>query len=120
MTLYDEIGKEFVEKAITEFYIRAFEDRMIGHFFFEKNREYITRMQIDFATSALGGPRNYVGKSLVEAHRTLNMRLPHFKRRQVLMAEVLDELGLRDDLKQKWLDLEESLRPLILGTAKCC
>ena len=120
MTLYEEIGTEKVEKAITEFYRRAFEDGIIGHFFFQKDREHLTKMQIAFATSALGGPRLYTGKSLVEAHRPVKIRIPHFRRRQILMGEVLDELGLREDLKLRWLEIEESLRPLIMGPMGTC
>ena len=38
-TLYDQIGEEFIRRAIIEFYKRAFADMMIGHFFFGKNHD---------------------------------------------------------------------------------
>lgn len=113
-TLYDKIGADTIVRAITTFYERAFTDMIIGHFFFEKDRADITAKQIAFATAMLGGPRNYRGKPLGLAHNDLDIRPPHFGRRQVLMAEVLDELGLAPELRDAWLELEESLRPLIL------
>ncbi len=114
MSLYTDIGSETVSAVITEFYHRAFQDPMIGHFFFGHDRGHITRMQIDFASNMLGGPKVYRGKSLQEAHGALPLRPPHFARRQVLMREVLEEFGVREDLREAWLGLEARLRPLII------
>lgn len=61
----------------------------------------------------LGGPRNYSGKSLEAAHADLNLRPPHFGRRQVLMRQVLDELGLAPELAASWMQMENDLRPLL-------
>ena len=113
-TLYEQIGSDFVTRAITVFYQRAFQDPIIGHFFFHHDIDHITRQQILFATSMLGGPKQYSGKSLAEAHSQLDLRGPHFDRRQVLMGEVLAELGLDSDLAARWLQLEQKLRPLIV------
>lgn len=118
MTLYDRIGANLVSEAITEFYRRAFEDGIIGHFFFGKDREEITAKQISFAASMLGGPRNYQGRPLEPVHRAFDIRRPHFDRRQRLMAEVLNELGLDAELRDEWLALEEQLRPLIVRRTK--
>lgn len=117
MSLYEQIGSAVIHDSITEFYKRAFQDGIIGHFFFGKDREHITNLQIDFATAALGGPRNYRGQSLVAAHRNLRIKGAHFGRRQVLMAEVLLEIGLEESLRQQWLALENDLKPLIMGVA---
>jgi len=113
-SLYDQIGGAAVAAAITEFYRRAFTDGIIGHFFFGHDQEDITGKQIDFATALLGGPRRYKGKPLEQAHSQLAIGQPHFGRRQVLMAEVLTEMGLEPKLKDAWLSLEEGLRPHIM------
>ncbi len=117
MNLFEQIGSETIEKVITEFYIRAFDDIIIGHFFFGKDRLDITKKQIDFAIAMLGGPRNYNGKPLETAHEALSIRPPHFGRRQVLMADVLSECGVEEDLAKGWLTMEERLRPLIFKKA---
>lgn len=122
MTLYEEIGADTIENVITEFYVRAFADSIIGHFFFGKDRAEITRLQIDFATAMLGGPRRYKGRPLETAHENLSIRPPHFGRRQVLMAEVLKDIGVPDRPAQAWLALEDRLRPLIfknIGQPSC-
>jgi truncated hemoglobin YjbI len=118
-TLYEHIGADFITNAITEFYLRAFNDPIIGHFFFNKNRADITAKQIDFATNLLGGPKLYKGMPLEKAHVLLNIRKPHFGRRQVLMGEVLTEMGLDERLKTSWLELEEKLRGLIVNNPRC-
>jgi hemoglobin len=113
-SLYERIGDELIRKAITEFYRRAETDGIIGHFFFNKDVRDITEKQITFATAMLGGPRRYKGKPLGPAHANLDLRGPHFDRRQVLMAEVLTEMGVADELRDGWMELEERLRPLIV------
>lgn len=113
-SLYERIGAELVERALTDFYVRAFTDGIIGHFFHGHDRENITRQQIAFATAMLGGPRLYKGRALEAVHHPLAIRPPHFGRRQVLMREVLDDQGLAPDLRDAWLAREEQLRPLIM------
>jgi truncated hemoglobin YjbI len=114
-SLYEQIGSEFIKRAITEFYERAFADVMIGHFFFKKDKADITAKQILFASSMLGAKdAKYTGKPLKLAHTGMIIRPVHFNRRQVLMGEVLDDLGLSPDLKAAWLSLENQLRSIVI------
>ncbi len=113
-SLYERIGDQRIRLVIAEFYRRAFTDGIIGHFFFRKDLADITAKQTAFAIAMLGGPRGYKGKPLEAIHRPLPIRAPHFGRRQQLMREVLAEQCVPEDLQEAWLDLEESLRPLIL------
>ena len=120
MSLYSAIGESFVRDAITEFYVRAFADPIIGHLFMHSDRAHITKQQIDFATNLLGGPRLYAGKSLREAHQRLPLKPTHFMRRQVIMREVLTDLGLDAELVARWLALEDQLRALIITDPRAC
>jgi hemoglobin len=116
-SLYEEIGPEFIKRAITEFYERAFVDVMIGHFFFKIDKAGITAQQILFASSMLGAKEmKYTGKPLKVAHADMTIRLVHFNRRQVLMREVLADLGLSAELQNAWLNLEGQLRPIIVSS----
>jgi hemoglobin len=116
-TLYDLIGPAFIEKAVTEFYRRAFVDPMISHFFFHSDINHITKEQIDFASAMLGGPQNYRGKSLKAAHAPFSIRPPHFGRRQILMAEVLIDLELDKELAAQWLTLENQFKNVIINSS---
>lgn len=113
--LYDQIGHAFIAKAVAEFYKRAFEDVLIGHFFFHSDIDHITQQQIKFVSAMLGGPPTYTGKPLKAAHKPFKIRPVHFNRRQVLMREVLDDLKLDPSLKEAWLSVEEQFRSVIVN-----
>lgn len=115
-TLYDEIGEDFIRKAVDLFYQRAFTDMIIGHFFFGKNHDELAAHQAAFTIAALGGPRLYAGRPLVEAHLGHRIRKPHFDRRRMILREVLEELGLSHHLLEAWLAQEEAFRSLIINT----
>ena len=120
-SLYEQIGESRIKSVIRDFYVRAFTDPIIGHFFFGKNHDELVAKQSQFAIALLGGPRSYAGRPLAPVHHGLGIRLPHFGRRQLLMGEVLKEHGIDPHLAYAWLDLEDQLRPLIVenGQASC-
>ncbi len=113
-SLYERIGSDRIRQAVTEFYLRAFDDGIIGHFFFGKDRLEITQKQISFAERMMGGPHPYVGKPLIPVHAELDIRPPHFGRRQVLMKQAALEVGISMELVNEWMKLEEQLRSLII------
>lgn len=120
-TIFARLGIDLIAQAMRLFYDRAFEDPLIQHFFMNSNKEDLIATQITFASALLGGPRAYQGKPLLKAHEGFSIRTPHFRRRQVLMGEVLDLLAVNESDKRAWLALEESLRPLVMrvGHGNC-
>lgn len=122
MSLYDEIGRERIEKAVREFYSRAVVDPLIGHFFFKIKIEDLIDKQIDFSSRLLGYKDSSSAQSrpLKAVHHALKIRPVHFARRQKLMSTVLKDIGLEDDLIEKWMGLENSLKNLILSDESSC
>ena len=120
MSLYEEIGDDLLREAITQFYDRAFSDLFIGFIFSSFDKAHLIEMQIAFATAMLGGPKLYQGKALRPAHMKLPLKNAHFDRRQVIMREVLEDLKLDKALVDKWMELEEGLRPLIISDKTPC
>jgi truncated hemoglobin YjbI len=121
MSLYDDIGGDFIKTAIHEFYARAVVDPIIGHFFFEKDIDTLIRKQIDFTSRLLGhkDSQTPLSRPLKSVHHPLGIHSAHFARRQKLLAQVLDDLGLDPVLRDKWLGGEQQLKPLIVrGSAK--
>ncbi len=114
-SLYDQIGHAFITKAVAEFYKRAFADVMIGHFFFKSDINHIITQQIAFVTAMLGGPSTYQGKPLKLAHKPFLIRPVHFNRRQVMMRDVLTDLGLAENLMDAWLAIEDQFRQVIIN-----
>lgn len=119
-SLYDKIGAEKINQVITEFYDRAFRDAMIGYLFWSFSKEQLISQQIQFSYSLLGGPSAYRGRPLGSVHSKLGLRSGHFGRRQVIMAEVLRDLKVPEDLSSGWLEKEQKLRPVILSTSQSC
>ena len=119
--IYDEVGEQFIQRAIAEFYKRAVKDPIIGHFFFHSDIEQLIVKQSTFTARLLGSKKHtYRGKPLVKAHSQLPLTRVHFARRQVLMGEVLSDLGLTEHLCKEWLGLEEDLKPLIINSHSPC
>ena len=114
-SLYDQIGHAFITKSVAEFYKRAFADVMSGHFFFKSDINHIITQQIAFVTAMLGGPSTYQGKPLKLAHKPFLIRPVHFNRRQVMMRDVLTDLGLAENLMDAWLAIEDQFRQVIIN-----
>jgi truncated hemoglobin YjbI len=114
-SLYDRLGEDLIRAAVGEFYRRAFDDVFIAYFFYGKDHETLAAQQVDFTIALLGGPRRYAGRPISPLHAGLAIRTPHFARRQVLMREVLGEMGVDPASVAEWMELEANLRPLIVG-----
>ena len=113
-TLFEKIGEDFIKQA-RKFYHRAFRDPIIGHFFFNKNHQELVAKQIEFTYSFLGSKQHlYRGLPLKKAHQGLAINKAHFLRRQVLLEEVLLEMGLSKELTKQWLQKEKNLMGLIV------
>lgn len=120
MNIYEEIGAERIATVIRDFYRKAFEDPMLAHFFMNLDHDGLVAMQVDFACSMLGGPQSYRGKPLTLVHDPFLIRPPHFKRRQRILEETLEEQGVDRPLIEAWLKLEEKLKPLIMKDQGLC
>lgn len=122
MNLYTSIGDERIEKAVREFYKRAVEDVLIGHFFFKIDIEKLIAKQIDFTHRLLGkkNPEPSKMRSLKAAHFPLKIRPVHFARRQKLMEEVLNDLRFTKEESTEWLKRELNLKSLIIKETQSC
>lgn len=120
-TLFEKIGEEKMREIIEAFYIKAFSDSMISHFFFNKDREHLTKMQFLFTASNFGSKAHqYPGKPMKLAHTGLPFKNVHFDRRKVLMLESMKEAGLSEDLSDAWIYMEEKFRKLIVSDSSGC
>jgi hemoglobin len=120
MNIYEEIGAERLAAIIRTFYDRVFQDPMLSHFFMNMDHEHLIAMQIDFVTGMLGGPQGYRGKPLESLHDTMLIRPPHFRRRQRILQETMEEYGLNETVVAFWLKQEERLKPLIMKDQTSC
>lgn len=112
--LYNKIGSEMIVKIISDFYEQAFIDPIIGHFFFNKDKQSLILKQINFTEALLGADTIYLGRPLLKVHKELAIRRPHFMRRQLLLQQVMQKYRLEANLALAWLEKENQLQSLIL------
>ncbi len=101
MSVYEKIGGEAaVNAAVDVFYRKVLSDDRISQFFDTVDMEAQHAKQKAFLTMAFGGPNNYTGKDMREAHAGMNLTEEHF----TAVAEAL--VGTLQDLEvpQEYID----------------
>lgn len=93
-----------------QFYDRAPADATLAHFFDPERMDGLKRQQRAFLSQALGGPAEYRGKPLREAHAGLGITDEHFTAVAGHLAQTLAALGVPDELAGRVLDTVASLR----------
>jgi hemoglobin len=118
-TLYERIGGEAAVNAAVElFYRKVLNDHRINRFFQTTNMEAQIAKQRAFFTMAFGGPNNYTGKDMRDAHaRLVKMGLndSHFDAVMELLGETLAELNVPAELIAEAAAIAETTRNDVLG-----
>ncbi|MCP4914435.1 MAG: group 1 truncated hemoglobin [Oligoflexia bacterium] len=118
-TLFEKIGgKDAVKAAVDIFYDKVLADERINHFFEGIDMQSQRRKQILFLTYAFGGPNNYDGNSMREAHKALvekGLNDDHFNAVVENLGNTLKELNVPDDLISEAAAIAESTRNDVLG-----
>ena len=115
-TLVEQAGGEAGIRAILDdLYRRLFADPMVGFLFAGHDREHLVAMQTQFTRRLLGDKSaGYTGKSIPDAHAALPILPGHFDRRHKLLADVLREHGVPEEVREAWLRLDRGLRTAVL------
>ena len=97
-TLFDRIGgSATINAVVSDFYSRVYADYALSPYFERANGERLRHMQEEFFTAALGGPSDYSGMSLRDAHAgrgITTVQLTHFVEH---LIEALRDRGLSSD-----------------------
>jgi hemoglobin len=98
-TLYDRIGGESaVRAAVDRFYERVLADPELKEFFDGVSLPRLKSHQFAFLSQALGGPKQYSGASMRDAHQRLAIEQRHFDGVAVHLVETLRELGVSEEI----------------------
>ncbi len=117
-TLYDELGGEpRLRQIIDTFIDRVFEDRMIGFFFRNADKNRIKEMEFQLTAGFLGADIQYQGRPLQEAHAKHPIMGGQFARRLQILRETLEFYQIPESIRDAWIQHTESLRPLITRDA---
>ncbi len=118
-TLYERIGGEAAVNAAVElFYRKVISDYRINRFFDHTDMEKQIEKQRAFFTMAFGGPNNYTGQDMRNAHaRLVKMGLSdsHFNAVMEHLGATLVELNVPAELIAEAAAIAESTRNDVLG-----
>jgi hemoglobin len=119
-SLYERIGGEAaIMAAVDLFYKKVLADELTSPFFTALDMAAQTRKQVAFMTWALGGPTEYRGRPLREAHAKLvldkGLGDTHFDRVAEHLSATLHELGVAPDLIAEAMATVGSVRGEVLG-----
>jgi hemoglobin len=118
-SLYDQLGGQAaVDAAVDIFYRKVLSDDRISRFFDDVDMDRQRAKQKAFLTMAFGGPANYSGKDMRNAHARLvqaGLNDSHFDAVVELLGGTLKELGVADELIGQVAAIAESTRKDVLG-----
>jgi hemoglobin len=98
-TIYQRIGGEAaISAAVDRFYERVLNDPTLSHFFTAVSMPRLKAHQFAFLSQALGGPKQYTGASMRDAHSELAIEQRHFDSVAVHLVETLRELGVPEHI----------------------
>jgi hemoglobin len=97
--IYQRIGGEpAIHAAVERFYERVLADPALSHFFTGISMPRLKAHQFAFLSQALGGPKQYSGVSMRDAHSKLAIEQRHFDLVAFHLVETLRELGVPEDI----------------------
>jgi hemoglobin len=114
--LYEKVGgEEAVAKVVDYFYNElVLKDETVNHFFEDVDMEKQRSHQTKFISFALGGPKNYSGKSMAKAHEGMNLQPEHFNAIAKHLHDALAHYGVPEADIDTALTRVASLRDDIL------
>ena len=118
-TLYEKIGGEAaVNAAVDIFYRKVLADYRINRFFDNTDMDQQIAKQKAFFTMAFGGPNNYTGQDMRNAHARLvkmGLNASHFDAVMEHLGATLTELNVPAELIAQAAAIAESTRNDVLG-----
>lgn len=98
MSVFDEIGGSLVvNTAVTVLYDRVSADPLLARWFDGVDLRRLRAHQREFLVVALGGPDQFMGRTLGEAHAGLAITDEAFDAIVAHLSDVLTDLGLADE-----------------------
>ncbi|GAB3807250.1 group I truncated hemoglobin [Micromonospora zhanjiangensis] len=113
---YERIGGAASVKAAVElFYKRVLADPDLAPYFGDTDMEQQRRHMVLMLTTVLGGPNNYAGRSLPEAHKPLHIPDEHYDKVGAHLVGTLTELGVPADILGAVQDILAQVRDQVVS-----
>ena len=97
-SLYEKVGgEEAISKVVDYFYSElVLKDATVNEFFQNTDMEKQKSHQSKFISFALGGPKQYTGKSMAKAHEGMNLQPEHFNAIATHLHDALAHFGVEE------------------------
>ena len=116
MSIYDLLGREQgIRGAVDAFYERVLADPQVAHYFTRVDMPRLRRHQVQLLSAVSGGPDQYQGRDLGEAHRHLAISYPDFDRVIGHLGATLADLGVDESTRQQVGQALTSYREVIVN-----
>ena len=89
-------GREAVEAVVTDFYDRVLSDERLVDYFEEMEMTELHAHQVQFISSVTGGPVEYTGENMREAHADLGITEADFEAVAAHLEAALRENDVRE------------------------
>lgn len=120
-SLFERIGgAAAVDAAVELFYQKVLDDPLLRPWFEGVEMNGQAAMQKNFLTMAFGGPNNYTGRDLTDAHARLvadGLNDSHFNAVAGHLQATLEELGVPAELVGEAMAIAGGTHDAILGVA---
>lgn len=115
-SVYDQIGGAVaVNAAVDIFYRKVLSDPIISHFFDSVDMDRQIGKQKAFLTMAFGGPNNYTGLDMRNAHKHMKLTEQHFGAVAGHLQSTLKELNVPQNLIDEVMAIAASTHDDVLN-----
>ncbi|MFP3901250.1 MAG: group I truncated hemoglobin [Acidimicrobiia bacterium] len=112
---YERIGgAATVREAVDRFYRLVLDDADLAPYFSNSDIAEVKRHQVLLLSQVLGGPANYAGRDLGEAHRGLGITGDHYGKVVDHLVGVLEDMGADREAVEAVATTVASLEPDIV------
>lgn len=114
-TVFDRLGgHDAVENVVNDFYDRVLSDERVVHHFEDTDTTELRAHQVQFISAVTGGPVQYSGQDMREAHEGMGITDEEFDVVADHLDTALAENDVSGDDREQVLAEVEELRPEIV------
>ncbi|MFB6178506.1 MAG: truncated hemoglobin [Halorientalis sp.] len=116
-TLYDRLGgRDAIRAVVDEFYGRVLADDELGPFFADTDMASLKEHQTEYLCDAAGGPAEYTGPSVRDAHLDVPFTPAHIQRAVEHLDASLDAFDVTGEDKKAVIEAVTRFEDDLLAT----
>jgi hemoglobin len=102
MSIYEVLGRERgIRTAVDDFYLRVLDDPHLADYFTNVDMAKLRAHQVKLLVAVTGGPQEYDGRSLADAHQRLGVTSADFDRVVAHLGATLHDLGVDSETREQ-------------------